>query len=111
MSIADCGITLMLGYKVNICMEPTHEYDKSFVFVSYLDIFQIYSDFCITHSYDYESRVVLSCECTAIPRLNYYEAQRLIAVCHFGVARDHHEPLSESSRFTDVSSIRECDAK
>ena len=55
MSIADCGIILMLGYEVYICREPTHEYDKSFVFVSYLDIFHIYSDVSITHSYDYVS--------------------------------------------------------
>ena len=39
---------LMLVYEVQKSTEPTREYDKWFVFVSYLNIFHTYSDVSIT---------------------------------------------------------------
>ena len=52
MSIADCGIILMSVYEVQKSTEQTHEYDKWFIFVSYLDILHTYSDVSITRGYD-----------------------------------------------------------
>jgi len=55
MSIANCGIILMLVYEVHKSMAPTREYDKSFIIVSYLDIFHIYSNVSITHGYNHDT--------------------------------------------------------
>jgi hypothetical protein len=62
MSIADCGyhthdssIIPMLVYEGLKCTEPTREYDRWFVIVSYLDIFHTYSDVSITLRYQCET--------------------------------------------------------
>jgi len=94
----------MLVYEVHKSMAPTCEYDKSFIIVSYLDIFHIYSNVSITHGYNHDMWVILSCESRAIPWLTYYEVWHLIVACDFDVTHDHHEPLSDFSRFSDAMS-------
>jgi hypothetical protein len=67
-----------LGYKGQKSSETTCEYNKWIVLDSYLDAFHTQADASITPSCDHETRVLWSCKCRAVSRLNYNQARRLV---------------------------------